>query len=295
MIDPVRVGNRSVGPGEPCYVIAEIGINHNGSLDAAKQLVSAARLANCQAVKFQKRTPEICVPPAQQSILRETPWGLMTYLEYRHKVEFDASNYQEISNYCREHSMQWFASCWDENSVDFIEQFDPPCYKIASACLTDSNLLRKHRETGKPLIVSTGMSTIPEIDAAVELVGTQDLILMHTNSSYPAPVAELNLRVITTLLERYKVPVGYSGHETGLAPSLVAVALGASIIERHITLDRALWGSDQAASLEPHGFSRLVRDIRVCEQAMGDGEKRVTDSEIQVMKKLRRVIASEIS
>jgi len=288
MANKVKIGNRWVGEGEPCFVVAEIGINHNGNLDIARKLISAAVLANCDAVKFQKRTPSKCVPKEQHDILRETPWGLITYLEYRSRLEFGYEEYRTIDEYCRSHNILWHASCWDKASVDFIEQFDPPCYKIASACLTEDNLLRHHRRYRHPIILSTGMSTLEQIDHAVEILGTENLILMHCTSAYPAKLEELNLGAIQTLKKRYDVPVGYSGHEVGLATSVAASTIGACIIERHITLDRAMWGSDQAASVEPHGFARLVRDIRAIETAMGNGVKQVYESEVPIMNKLRR-------
>ncbi len=283
----VRIGTKIVGEGHPCYVIAEIGINHNGDIDLAKRLISIAIAAGCDAVKFQKRTPEICVPATQRDVLRETPWGILTYMEYRKKVEFGQEEYASIDAYCREAGLQWFASCWDDESLDFMERFDPPCYKVASATLTDLSLLRKLRGIGKPVILSTGMSTLEEIDKAVEVLGTTNLILLHSVSSYPAYYEELNLRMIPALRERYKVPVGYSGHETGLPSTVAAVVLGACVIERHITTDRALWGTDQAASLEPNGIARLVRDIRLVETSLGDGIKRVTPRELTIREKLR--------
>lgn len=287
MATTVRLGHRLVGEGQPAFVIAEIGINHNGDPEIARKLISAAMLAGCDAVKFQKRTPELCVPLEQRNLMRETPWGMMTYMDYRYRVEFDREQYSNIAQYCSQHDMMWFASCWDSPSIDFMEEFDPPCYKIASACLTDDDLLRQHRATGRPLILSTGMSTIEEIDHAVGILGTDNLVLMHTTSTYPAKVDELNLRAIPALRERYGVPVGYSGHEVGLSTTIAATVLGACIIERHITIDRALWGSDQAASVEPQGFSRLMRDIRAVEAGLGDGVKRVYDSELPIIKKLR--------
>lgn len=288
MIQPVEIAGRLIGPGQPCFVIAEIGINHNGDVNLARKLVAAADLAGCDAVKFQRRTPEVCTPPAQRDILRETPWGLITYLDYRHRVEFDAAAYREIDDYCRTAGILWFASCWDIPALESLDAFDPPCYKIASACLTDDELLREHRRRGKPLIVSTGMSTVAEIDHAIDVLGPGQLLLMHTTSTYPAKPEELNLRAIQTLVERYAAPVGYSGHEVGLSTTVAAVALGACMVERHITLDRAMWGSDQAASVEPHGMARLVRDIRSVEAALGDGVKRVYDSELPIRAKLRR-------
>lgn len=289
MLRQVNIGGRIVGDMQPTYVVAEIGLNHNGDLDIAKRLIDAAAAAGCDAVKFQKRTPEVCVPPDQRSALRETPWGLITYLEYRYKVELDQRAYTEIDRHCKERGIAWFASCWDEASVDFMERFTPACYKVASASLTDDNLLRHYRQTGRPLIVSTGMSTQEQIDHAFEVLGSQDLILLHATSTYPSKVEELNLRVIPRMIERYGVPIGYSGHEVGLYTTLAAVVLGACVVERHITLDRAMWGTDQAASVEPQGFARLVKDIRAVEAGLGDGVKRVYESELPVMRKLRRV------
>ena len=246
-------------------------------------------LAGCDSVKFQKRTPELCVPPEQQDMMRETPWGMMTYLDYRYRVEFDREQYAEDRRLLRRAGVQWFASCWDTASVDFMEQFAPPCYKVASASVTDIELLQALHATGRPIVLSTGMSTIEEIDAAVETLGTTNLIMTHSTSAYPCKPVELNLSMIHTLGERYHVPVGYSGHETGLATTIAAVAMGACFVERHITLDRAMWGSDQAASVEPGGLSRLVRDIRVVEQAKGDGVKVVYESELPIRAKLRKV------
>jgi N-acetylneuraminate synthase len=288
MVQSVQFGNRLIGSAHPTYIVGEIGINHNGSLENAKKLIDAAALAGCVAVKFQKRTPEVCVPAEQRDVIRETPWGTMTYLEYRYRVEFDADQYREIDRYCREKGLDWFASCWDAPSVDFMEQFDPPGYKIASASLTDTELLDKHVKTGRPLIVSTGMSTLEEISDAVERVHPGKLVITHTTSTYPCPAEELNLRVIPALQERYGCPIGYSGHEAGLTPTYAAVTLGARLVERHITLDRAMWGSDQAASVEPWGLARLVRDIRVVASALGDGMKRVYRSETLMREKLRR-------
>jgi N-acetylneuraminate synthase len=288
MTKEIRIGDKWVGDGHPTYITAEIGINHNGDLGIAKRLIDVAVMAGCDAVKFQKRTPEKAVPPEYREVIRETPWGLISYLDYRRKVEFGEEEYRSIDQYCREKGIHWFASCWDEDSVDFIEQFSPPCYKIASASLTDLPLLEKIRETGKPMIVSTGMSTFEEIEQAVELVGSDRLLLAHSTSTYPCPPEELNLRMIHTLQTRFNCPVGYSGHEVGLQTTFAAVTLGAAFVERHITLDRAMWGSDQAASVEPWGLMRLVRDIRVIEQALGDGVKRVYDSEMKARLRLRR-------
>ena len=284
----LKFGNRVIGDGEPTYVVAEIGINHNGSLDLAKKLIDAAADAKCDAVKFQKRTPELCVPAAQQNIVRETPWGMMTYLEYRHRVEFGLEDYEALIQHCRARSIDWFVSCWDETAVDFVEWFEPIGYKIPSAVLTDVALLEKFRRTGRPLILSTGMSTMSQIEAAVTLVGAENLLITHATSTYPCPLGELNLRMIETIRSRFDCPVGYSGHEVGLATTLAAVCLGAALVERHITLDRAMWGTDQSASVEPQGLERLVQYIRDVETAMGNGVKTVYESELAVMKKLRR-------
>jgi YrbI family 3-deoxy-D-manno-octulosonate 8-phosphate phosphatase len=288
----LKLGRRGIGDGEPVYVIAEIGINHNGSVDIAKRLIDGAVAAGCDCVKFQKRTPELCVPADQRAVERETPWGRMTYLDYRRRIELNFAQYADIDRYCRDRGIAWAASCWDEPSVDFIAAFDPPFFKVASATLTDHALLRRLRATGKPLMLSTGMSTMEEIDAAVREAGADDLLIAHATSTYPCPPAELNLRTILTLLDHYDgVPVGYSGHETGLATTYAAVALGAAFVERHITLDRSLWGSDQAASVEIVGLIRMVRDLRAIEEALGDGIKRVYQSELGALRRLRRVTA----
>jgi N-acetylneuraminate synthase len=285
----IKIGNRWVGDSEPTYIIAEIGINHNGSLDTAQQLIDVAVDAGCDAVKFQKRTPELCVPEAQRNIMRETPWGYISYLDYKKKMEFNRTDFDFINDYCNQVGIDWFASCWDIPSVDFIENFDPVCHKIASASLTDDELLKKINDTGRPMILSTGMSTRKEIYHAVSLLNYDNLVIMHTTSTYPCPNNELNLNMIKTLEEWFPgTPVGYSGHETGLQTTVAAVALGARLIERHITLDRAMWGTDQSASVEPNGLKRLVRDIRVIELALGDGVKKVYDDEIPIIKKLRK-------
>jgi len=285
--DRVELGGRLVGDGQPVFVTAEIGINHNGDVGIAKKLIDAASLAGCDAVKFQKRTPELCVPPEQRDIPRETPWGVMSYLEYRHRVEFGEQEYTAIDRHCRERGILWYASCWDEPSVDFIEQFDPPAYKLASASITNKELVECVTATGKPVIMSSGMSTMEEVESCFAWLDPSQSIILHAVSTYPAEPREINLRVIPILQKRFKVPVGYSGHEVGLQISLAAVALGACMVERHITVDRAMWGTDQAASIEPWGFMRLVRDIRVIEHAMGDGVKRVHDREHPIRKKLR--------
>jgi N-acetylneuraminate synthase len=286
----IKLGNKTVGDGHPAYIIAEIGINHNGDLNIAKQMIDAAVHAGVDAVKFQKRTPEIATPPEQQKQMRETPWGYITYLEYRYKVEFGEEQYREIDRYCKEKGIAWMVSVWDQPSVDFMEEFDTPAYKIPSASLTDYNLIRKAQATGKPLILSSGMSTMEQIRQGVEIAGEKDVVLMHCTSTYPCEPEELNLRMVETLRHEFPtIPIGYSGHEVGLVPSAVAVALGACMVERHLTLDRAMWGSDQAASVEPGGFERLVKYIRVSEAALGDGVKKVYESEMGSMRRLRRV------
>ncbi|GAB2798563.1 N-acetylneuraminate synthase family protein [Streptomyces sp. NPDC054796] len=284
------LGDKTVGPGHPVYVTGEIGINHNGDIENAFALIDAAADAGCDAVKFQKRTPEVCTPRDQWEIERDTPWGRMTYIDYRHRVEFDEEGYRAISEYCKKRGIDWFASPWDVESVAFLEKFDVPCYKVASASLTDDELLRAMRATGRTVILSTGMSTPKQIRHAVEVLGSENIVLCHATSTYPAKAEELNLRMIHTLQGEFpNVPIGYSGHETGLQTTLAAVALGAVFVERHITLDRAMWGSDQAASVEPQGLQRLVRDIRTIEESLGDGVKKVYDSELKPMEKLRRV------
>jgi len=287
----VKIGNKLVGEGQPCYIIAEIGINHNGDIDLAKRLISVAVAAGCDAVKFQKRTVEVGYTAEELAKPRENPFGA-TNGDLKYGLEFEEDEYAEIAAFCKSVKIPWFVSPWDEGSVDFMERFDTPVYKIASASLTDDNLLKHVRKTGKPIIASTGMSTYAEIDHAVEVLGKKDLILMHTTSTYPANYDELNLRAIPTMAAKYGVPIGYSGHETGIPTSVAAAALGACMVERHITMDRAMWGSDQSASLEPNGISRLVRDIRLVEQSMGDGVKRVYEREVPIIKKLRRVGAA---
>ena len=287
----VKIGERYVGEGEPVYIIAEIGINHNGSLELAKKLIDGAVFSGCDAVKFQKRTPELSTPKDQWDIERDTPWGRMTYIEYRHKVEFGYEEYAIIDEYCKQKGIHWFVSSWDEGAVQFIGQFDPVAIKLASATITDTALLETVNSLRKPVILSTGMSSIREIENAIVFLGRKNLLLAQSTSTYPCKLDELNLMVIKSFMEKYQtVPVGYSGHETGLAPTLAAVALGASFIERHITLDRAMWGTDQAASVEIGGMFRLVKDIRDIEKALGDGEKKVYDSEKASQKKLRKYI-----
>ena len=285
----IEIGGHPVGDGYPAYIIAEIGINHNGDINIAKKLIDAAVLAGCDAVKFQKRTIEVVYTREELAKPRENPFG-PTNGDLKRGLEFSHDQYAALDKYCREKGIAWFASCWDEGAVDFIEKFNPPCYKIASATLTDDNLLKYHRKYGKPLILSTGMADMPVIEHAIEVLGKDDLIVLHCTSTYPCKVEELNLKGIITLKEKFpEIPIGYSGHEVGLSTSLAAACLGACVIERHITLDRAMWGSDQAASIEPQGFMRLVRDIRTVEAAMGDGHIKIYDSEKPIISKLRRV------
>jgi N-acetylneuraminate synthase len=284
----VILGDRAVGDGHACFVLAEIGINHNGDTQIARKLIDVAEFAGCEGVKFQKRTVDVVYTADELAKPRENPFG-ETNGDLKRALEFGQAEYEQIDAYCRTKPIAWTASPWDEASVDFIDQFDPPFFKIASASLTDDGLLRHIRSKGKPIVLSTGMSTLDQIDHAVDILGKDDLILLHCCSAYPSQYAELNLRAIPVMRERYGIPIGYSGHETGIASSVAAAVLGACIVERHITLDRSMWGSDQAASLEPNGIMRVVRDIRLVESAMGDGEKTVLPSEIPVMQKLRRV------
>jgi len=288
----VTIGAHRIGGGAPAFVIAEIGLNHNGSVEIAKQLIDVAAEAGADAVKFQKRTPEIATPEHMRDTPRETPWGTMTYLEYRHRVEFGRDEYVEVGDYATMRGLEWFASPWDVPSVEFLEDLAVSAHKVASASVTDIPLLEALHDTGKPVILSTGMSTMDEIDRAVDALGTNNLVLLHATSTYPMEPEEANMRMIPVLRDRFAgVPVGYSGHERGLQISLAAVAMGAVAVERHITLDRTMWGSDHAASLEPGGLATLVRDIRIIEAARGDGVKRVFPGEEAPKAKLRRVMA----
>lgn len=291
MTDSVSIGPHTLGAGHPVYVIGEIGVNHNGSIDIAKQLIDVAAVAGAQAVKFQKRTPDISTPENMKNTIRQTPWGEMTYLEYKHRMEFTKEQYTELGDYATAKGLDWFASPWDIPSIDFLEDMGVTTHKVASASLNDIEFLKALAATGKPIILSTGMADFDMIDKAVECFDRDKLVILHATSTYPLPPAEANLRSIISLRERYGVPVGYSGHEKGLQISLAAVSLGAVAVERHITLDRTMWGSDQAASLEPQGFINLIRDIRILEEAMGDGVKRVMPGEEEPMKRLRRTFA----
>ena len=273
------------------FIIAEIGINHNGDIEVAKKLIDIAALSGCDAVKFQKRNPDICVPEHQKQIPRETPWGTMSYIDYKHKVEFEKEEYDILDKYCKEKGISWSASPWDLQSLEFINQYDVPFIKIASATLTDTEILKAAAKTGKKIILSTGMSTLEEVDSAVECLRehTDNFCLLHCNSAYPAPLEDLNLSCIQTLKNRYDCEVGYSGHEFRLGTTVAAVYLGATVIERHITLDRTMWGSDHLSSVEPQGLIKMVKGIRELETAFGDGIKKVTEGELSSRKKLRGV------
>lgn len=283
------IGRRKVGEGQPVYIVAEIGINHNGSLNTALALIDVAVEAGCDAVKFQKRSPEHCVPERQRDVIRDTPWGTMTYLEYRHRIELGAKDYDMIDSHCQKRSIAWFASCWDKASVDFMNQYHPPCFKVASACLTDSGLLRHTQSQGKPVILSTGMSTMDEIRKAVSLFDPDKLLIVHTTSDYKGNPEELNLSMIHTLKNEFGATIGYSGHEEGIVPTIASVAMGVCYVERHITLDRGIWGSDHGISIEPKALSTMVCNIRMIEKALGDGVKRVYDSERRSLEKLRNI------
>lgn len=271
------------------FIIAEIGINHNGNIKNALKLIDAAKLAGCDAVKFQKRIPEVCVPEDQWEIIRDTPWGKMKYIDYKKKIEFGKKEYDIIDKYCKKLSILWSASCWDLKSIDFIEKYKVKFHKIASACITNLELLHKYKKIKKPVIISTGMSTEKEIAKAVQILSQKNLSILHCNSSYPAPNNQLNLKYIKRLKAKYKKAViGYSGHEINLSATIASVVLGAKIIERHITLDKSMWGTDQMSSIEPLGFARLIKDIRTVEESLGVPKKIVFPEEKKMMKKLRK-------
>ena len=285
----IKIGGKEIGSGRPVFIVAEIGLNHNGDIDIAKKLIDVAVLSGCDAVKFQKRTPELCVPEEYKNVKRETPWGVMTYLEYRKRVEFDSKEYNQVDAYCREKGIIWFASPWDLPSIEFLKDYALPVYKVPSALLTHKEYLLKLKNIGSPIMLSSGMSDVELVKKAVSFIGEDNIILMHATSTYPAKTEEINLRVLQTYMKMFSCPIGYSGHEVGLQITLAAVAMGANAIERHITLDRSMWGSDQAASVEPIGLMKLVRDIRIIENALGDGVKRILPSEEEVMKRLRKI------
>lgn len=291
----VKIGNKFVGKDQPCFVVGEIGINHNGSLAMAKRLIDLAVVAGCGAVKFQKRTVEVVYTSEELAKPRENPFG-STNGDLKRGLEFGEKEYDQIDYYCKEKGILWFASPWDEASVDFLERYSPPCYKVASASLTDADLLRHIRSKGRPVILSTGMSNMEMVCKAVDLLGTEDLIILHCTSAYSSLISinndiisTINLRAIDLLRTFFHpVPIGFSSHDSGKIPSLAAVSMGACVLEKHITMDRSLWGSDQASSMEPHELIELCQWIRVVEQAMGDGVKKIYPAEVEVMKKLRR-------
>ena len=284
----VKIADKLVGDGQPCFIIAEIGINHNGSVELAKKMIDIAVTTGCDDVKFQKRTVDVVYTKEELAKERKSVFG-NTNGDLKRGLEFGVKEYKEIDKYCKKHGIIWFASCWDEGSVDFIEKFNVPCYKIASATLTDDKLLKYVRSKGKPILLSTGMSTMEQIRHAVKVLGEKDLIIYHCTSTYPSNANEMNLNVIKTLRKEFKCPIGYSGHERGVTPSILAVSLGACSVERHITTDRTNWGSDQAASLEIAGLHHMVRDIRQVPILLGDGKKVVYDRELPIIEKLRRV------
>ena len=284
----VKIADKIVGDGYPCFIIAEIGINHNGSVELAKKMIDIAVTTGCDAVKFQKRTIDVVYTKEELVKERKSVFG-NTNGDLKRGLEFGLKEYKEIDKYCKKKGILWFASCWDEASVDFMEKFNVPCYKIASASLTDDNLLKYTKSKGKPILLSTGMSTMEQIKHAVKILGKDNLIIYHCTSTYPSDANEMNLRVIETLKKEFNCPVGYSGHERGLTPSILAVALGACSVERHITTDRTNWGSDQAASLETAGLYHMVRDIRQVPALLGDGKKVVYPRELPIIDKLRRV------
>ena len=288
MARTVKIAGKTIGDGYPCFVIAEIGINHNGSLELAKRIIDIACATGCDAVKFQKRTVDVVYTKEELERERKSVFGT-TNGDLKRGLEFGYDEYKEIDRYCREKGILWFASCWDEQSVDFIDQFNPPCYKIASASLTDDNLLKYTKSKGKPILLSTGMSTMKQVKHAVDILGEKDLVIFHCTSTYPSDANETNLKVIETYKKEFSCPIGYSGHERGISPTVISVALGANAVERHITTDRTNWGSDQAASLETAGLYHMIRDIRQVPLLMGDGKKIVYPRELPIIEKLRRV------
>lgn len=286
----LKIGSSIVGDGKPIYLIAEIGINHNGDMQIAKKLIDATWSTGWNCAKFQKRTPEICVPENQKNIQRQTPWGEMTYLEYKRRIEFGKKEFDFINIYCKEKPLDWTASVWDLPSLEFIMNYDLPFLKIPSAKITDKELVKETAISGKPLFVSTGMSTIQEIDDVVNIVEkhlSKRYILFHCNSAYPAKLEEVNLNMIRTLKERYNCLVGYSGHEEEILPSILAPVYGVCVIERHITLDRDMWGTDQKSSIEVQGMSYLVKRVHAVKKIAGDGLKVITDEELKMREKLR--------
>ena len=271
------------------YTIAEIGINHNGDINLAKKLIDAAYVTGWDCVKFQKRTPDICVPDHQKNIVRQTPWGEMKYIDYKHKIEFENEEYKIINEYCASKPIDWTVSIWDIPSLKFIINYDVPFIKIPSAHITNDLLIEESAKTKIPIIISTGMSTLEEVDKAYEIIKKyhNEIVIMHCNSTYPAPEDELNLKVIHSFKNRFDCAIGYSGHEYSVEPTVIAAILGAEIIERHITLDHNMWGTDQQSSLEIDGMDRLIRRLKSLEKIIGDGEKKLSPSELEVKKRLR--------
>lgn len=271
------------------YLIGEIGINHNGDVQIAKKLIDAVFACEWDCAKFQKRNPDKAVPEHEKNKPRDTPWGHMTYLEYKYRVEFEKEQYDYITKYSAEKPVDWTVSVWDLDSLDFALGYELPFLKVPSAMLTNRELLQATAKSGVPVMLSTGMSTIEEIDTAVKLLEAhaKSFVLMHCNSAYPAAHKDLHLRAIPKLAERYQCPVGYSGHESDLEPTVLAVSLGAKIIERHITMDHGMWGTDQSASLEVHGMSILKRRMDGVEAMLGSDEKIITESELPIRMKLR--------
>jgi len=286
----IKIGNCFIGDNEPVYLIAEIGINHNGDVQIAKKLIDAAWATGWNCAKFQKRTPDICVPENQKNVLKQTPWGEMTYLAYKHKVEFQKNEYDYINKYAKEKPVDWTTSVWDLPSLEFMMQYDVPFLKIPSAKITDTELIEQTAKTGKPLFISSGMSTMEEIDKAINIIEkhlSKNYVLFHCNSSYPAKLDELNLNMIKTLKERYNCLVGYSGHEEEIMPSTIAPIYGACVVERHVTLDHNMWGTDQKASLEIRGMDILTKRINEVKTISGDGIKIISNEELKIREKLR--------
>ena len=284
----IEIRGRKIGYGIVPFVIAEIGINHNGSLEIAKKLIDAAHSVGADAVKFQKRTVDVVYSPEELARERDNPFG-KTNGDLKRGLEFGKKEYDEIDRYSKEKGILWSASPWDEGSVDFLEQYDPPFYKIASASATDKDLITYIKSKGRPVIVSTGMMDDAMIDSVVKILGEDGLVIMHCTATYPAKNTELHIRNIPRLIKKYpKAHIGYSGHEVGVWSTLVAASLGACVLERHITLDRAMWGSDQAASLEVPGFEHLIKQIRILPEVFGEDKKVILESEAPIAKKLRR-------
>ncbi len=285
---PVKIGNKLIGHDQPVFVIAEVGINHNGDLETCKKLIDVAVDAGCDTVKFQKRTIDVVYSKEALAKERESPFGTKNG-DLKRGLEFGLDEYKEIDRYCKEKGIIWFASPWDVQSVDFLEKLDVPCYKIASACLTDKKMLQKIKEIGKPVILSTGMSSMEQINAAVDFLGEENLVILHCTSTYPTAEDEHDLNVITSFRKHFNCPIGYSGHEPGVHPTIMAAALGACVLERHITLDRAMYGSDQAASLEKRGLEIICKVVKKAPMYLGGYTKKVFDSEKPIIEKLRRV------